>query len=187
MSAKATKTTVTTFGPNSITVNGKTFPAEYSMTPGGSVFAFATVQEGDKTVSVRIKIDQNDACYERAVKAAKQEQETRMQAKAEPVAVIEPVAVVEPVAVAEPVAEPVACKPFIGTEITGEGWKIRFDNACGRTRVMLQSEPTAAMRAVIENAGFFWSGMMKSWNKKLTVKAYKAAQALALDLRKLCA
>jgi hypothetical protein len=180
-----TKPTDTTFTHNSITINGKTFPAEYTEHASGDLYVMATVQEGGKDVKVRIKIDRENANYIAAQEAARQARVLSAKPKAKRAAAAEPVA--EPVA--EPAAEPTAlsAKPFVGTEIAGEGWKIRFDAACGRTRVILQSEPSAALREAIEKAGFFWSDVMKSWNKKLTVKAYKAAQALALDLRKLCA
>ena len=42
---------------------------------------------------------------------------------------------------------------------------------------MLQALHTAS-RAAIDAAGFYWSNTTKSWNKKLTCKAYRAAMAL---------
>lgn len=83
-----------------------------------------------------------------------------------------------------PKAEPVANagKPWIGTRIEGAGWHIAFDADAGRTRVVFADAPSAAQKSAIEAAGFFWSAQLKSWNKKLTCKAYRAAQALAADL-----
>ena len=76
-------------------------------------------------------------------------------------------------------------KPRIGTAITGKGWNIAFDQQTGRTRVLFQAQPTDAQKAAIENAGFYWSAQLNSWNKKLTCKAYRAAQALAVALNAL--
>ena len=47
---------------------------------------------------------------------------------------------------------------------------------------MMGRAASAAQKSAIEAAGFFWSAQLKSWNKKLTCKAYRAAQALAADL-----
>ena len=74
-------------------------------------------------------------------------------------------------------------KTFVGTEIAGNGWKIVFDAATQRTRIIFADGPTPAAKKVLDAAGFFWSGRMQSWNKKLTFRAYRAAQAVANDLR----
>ena len=68
---------------------------------------------------------------------------------------------------------------WIGTTIEGKGWRIAFDEAAQRTRVILDADPSAKQRAAIDAAGFYWSNATKSWNKKLTRKAYRAAMALA--------
>ncbi len=44
-------------------------------------------------------------------------------------------------------------KDFIGTTITGHGWRILFDAETSRTRVMFDAAPTDAARAAVENAG----------------------------------
>ena len=76
-------------------------------------------------------------------------------------------------------------KPWIGTTITGKGWNIAFDEQTQRTRVLFQTQPTDAQKAAIESAGFYWSAQLQSWNKKLTCKAYRAAQTLAAALNAL--
>ena len=76
---------------------------------------------------------------------------------------------------------------FIGMEIKGNGWKITFDGSYDRTRVIFKKKPSDTVRAAVKAAGFYWSPVLKSWNKKLTRKAYMAAQELSLELRKLCA
>ena len=56
-----------------------------------------------------------------------------------------------------------------------------YDEATQRTRV-IAAAPSAKQKAAIEAAGFWWSNTTKSWNKKLTRKAQRAAQALAETL-----
>lgn len=81
--------------------------------------------------------------------------------------------------------EPVADLDFVGETITGNGWKILFDGETDRTRVMFDTEPTDAALAAVEDAGFYYSQNMNSYNKKLTKKAHRAALTLADRLREL--
>ena len=83
----------------------------------------------------------------------------------------------------QPAAEPakpvdVASKSWIGTAVEGKGWRIAFDEANERTRVIFDGEPSAKQKAAIDAAGFYWSPKMQSFNKKLSCKAYRAAMAL---------
>ena len=78
-------------------------------------------------------------------------------------------------------------KTFIGETIQGNGWKILFDGTTNRTRVIFDKAPTAAAKAATENAGFYYSSAMNSWNKKLTFKAYRAAKTLSGQLSELYA
>ena len=96
-----------------------------------------------------------------------------------------PAADPQPVEAAQPRQIPE--KTFIGESITGKGWKIFFDGHAARTRVIFENTPTDAARAAVEKAGFYFSAAMDSWNKKLTFKAYRAAQALAGELSALYA
>ena len=73
-------------------------------------------------------------------------------------------------------------KTFAGTEIVGNGWKILFDADQQRTRIIFDDAPTDAAKKVLDAAGFFYSGRMQSWNKKLTFRAYRAAQFVAQEL-----
>ena len=85
---------------------------------------------------------------------------------------------------AEP-AKPVAtADAWIGTTIEGKGWRIVFDDAAQRTRVIVDDDVPNEERVLIAvaDAGFFWSNTTKSWNKKLTRKAYRAAKLLAETL-----
>lgn len=81
---------------------------------------------------------------------------------------------------------PVPEKTFVGTSIDGSGWRISFDGDAQRTRVILTVK-SKRLAAAIEDAGFCWSPRTQSYNKKLTFRAYRAAQALAQSLRSLTA
>ena len=87
-----------------------------------------------------------------------------------------------------PAADPKAAraaapeKTFAGTEIAGNGWKILFDADQQRTRIIFADAPTDAAKKVLDAAGFFYSGRMQSWNKKLTFRAYRAAKFVAQEL-----
>lgn len=219
-----------TFTAHEITVNGKTFPAEYSITPANTVFAFVTVQEGDEEpVNLRIKIDSADPNHAAALEAAMQARQETWQSEApkQPIPVqpepapaaisapkaeiipvrnqfvlVEPLAVesipqtpVEPSSAAQAgetpadskqARGPVPEKLFVGLEIKGKGWEIFFDGGHDRTRVIFKRKPVQAALDAVKAAGFFWSPTMKSWNKKLTHKAFRSAQALAVELRAIC-
>lgn len=241
------------FTAHEITVNSKTFPAEYSISPSGTVFAFVTVQENGQPVSLRIKIDPADPNHAAALAAAQQERNeahtaepeaptqqeqdeapapdaepetpTQQEQTEEPAPATEPEAPTQPEQVEAPAepetptlqeqteasAEPevpapqeqdepheeparnpkqargpVPEKNFIGLEIKGNGWKIVFDGSYDRTRVIFKRKPSTKAREAVENAGFFWSPVMQSWNKKLTFKAWRAAQSLAMELKTIC-
>ena len=79
---------------------------------------------------------------------------------------------------------PVPEKTFIGTSISGHGYSIVFDGGCNRTRVIVTDDAKEKARPIIEKAGFYYSAALDSWNKKLTFRAYRAAQALAAELEK---
>ena len=98
----------------------------------------------------------------------------------------------DPVEAAEEPQEPakertIPEKTFIGTAITGRGYAIIFDKATERTRVILSDPTNRKARAAIKEAGFYYSPSAKSWNRKLTFRAYRAANALAAQLDKIIA
>lgn len=164
-----------TFTRNSVTVNGQTFPASYSLARGGDVYVFTTLRAADGTdMPIRIHVGQDMPMHAEAVAAAKPaEVPAPMQDKPAPVQ-------------EAPANKPAPVdKPWIGTTITGKGWNIAFDEQTQRTRVLFQTQPTDAQKAAIESAGFYWSAQLQSWNKKLTCKAYRAAQTLAAALNAL--
>ena len=194
-------TTRCTFTRDSLTIDGITRPAEYSVTPAGTVFVFVAVDVDGQERKVRIKIPADDPRYAAALAAAQEPQpEPEQAADVEP----EQPAQEQP-ADAEPeqpqeeqpreeqpardpkqARGPVPDKAFVGLEIKGKGWKIVFDGSYDRTRVIFKRKPSNAAREALDKHGLFWSPAMQSWNKKLTHKAFRAAQALALELRTIC-
>ena len=272
MNANTNTNTAASFTLDTLSINGKSFPASYSVTPSGTVYAFVTILEDGKPVNLRVKIEPSEAAYGAALAAARKEsteaqpaqepstpaavqaapvqeasapaqpskakaprkpkaervqwaargplpmnEATRaaLAAQAEPVPAAQaeedntletvpanepaqepaqaapvqepstPAAVVQ--AAAAPAQEPSAPgsvpeKSFVGQTIQGTGWRIVFDGAASRTRVIVQDDAPEAIRAAVQAAGFFWSKPLASFNKKLTFKAYRAAQALALQL-----
>lgn len=73
-------------------------------------------------------------------------------------------------------------KLWIGSELVGKNWRIVFDGDAGKTRVIFDRRPAQKILDAVKAAGFYWSPTMKSWNKGLTWKAYRAAQALHTEL-----
>lgn len=240
MTAKITATTTATwsFGPTTMTVNGRTFGASYSVARGGDVYVFTGVQAapGAQRIPVRMHITQDMPMHADALAAAKLAAETEthkadptpaeapkaakpatvqdapkaqapapVQADAKPAKApkaAKPAPVQEapkaqapaPVqdaaqAVCKPAADAAqaVCKAWIGSTITGKGWRIVFDGDAQRTRVIFDAKPTAAQAAAVDAARFYYSPSMGSYNKHLTCKAYKAAQALAQTLAGLAA
>ena len=242
MTAKITATTTATwsFAPTTMTVNGRTFGASYSVARGGDVYVFTGVQAapGAQRIPVRMHITQDMPMHADALAAAKLAAEAEAP-KAEPTPVQDapnaqapapvqdapkaqapaPVqADAKPKAKPAPVEAPKAqapapvqdapkaqapapvqadakpadaaqavCKAWIGSTITGKGWRIVFDGDAQRTRVIFDAKPTAAQAAAVDAARFYYSPSMGSYNKHLTCKAYKAAQALAQTLAGLAA
>ena len=234
--ANATNTATTNvwaFAPNTVTVNGHTFPASYSLARGGDVYVFTALRAAADApeMPVRIHIGADMPMHADAVAAAQAAKDKPAPAQDKPAPAQEAApakpsrkpaqakpskpaptqdkpAPAQEAAPAKPSRKPAqakpskpaptqdkpapaqdkptpADKPWIGTTITGKGWNIAFDAKAGRTRVLFQAAPTDAQKAAIESAGFYWSAQLKSWNKKLTCKAYRAAQALAATLNAL--
>lgn len=88
---------------------------------------------------------------------------------------------------ADPQAEPVPEKTFIGETITGNGWRIYFSAELQRTQVFLDESSPQIKRltAATCDAGFYYSPRTQSYNKKLTFRAWRAAQALSQRLQAL--
>lgn len=104
--------------------------------------------------------------------------------KADPVQAEEAApAPVEDVGSDEPVKPAPVEKPWIGTSISGDGWKIDFDAKVERTCIRFAATPTAAQKAIVDAAGFYYRNDLKCFVKKLTCKAYRAAQSVAAGLK----
>ena len=78
-------------------------------------------------------------------------------------------------------------KFFVGQELTGKSWRIVFDGDAGKTRVIFPRKPSAKVIEAVKAAGFYWSPSMKSWNKGLTFRAFRAAEKLHAELHALTA
>lgn len=198
------------FTANTMTCNGATFPVQYSIVPSGSVFVFVTVADTSTEKVPRIRFDEGQPYYKAARAAAikagcnawrnGKREDAQQPAEEErpeniPAAVTEerPENIPAPAAQEQPARDPkqargpIPDKHFIGTEIKGRGWRILFDGDNQRTRIIFKNMPSKAVRELVQNAGFYWSPSLQSWNKKLTFKAYRAAQDLSAQLRAVCA
>ena len=228
-------TTVTspawTFAPDSVTVNGYTSTARYSIAKDATLYVFAGMLTPgtDKLTPVRFALKPAQGeIYTAALSAA-----GLTPAPEEPAATVEDVGPAEPAAPAEDVrpAEPAAPvenvgpkraprkkaapavkagpvqaeeaspapvedvgpaepvkpapveKPWIGTSISGDGWTIDFDAKVERTCIRFAATPTAAQKAIVDAAGFYYRNDLKCFVKKLTCKAYRAAQSVAAGLK----
>lgn len=206
-------TPVYTFSETTLTCKGVTFPVEYNVIADGSVLAFVIldVEPNGYRHKQKIVIHPNEPEYPAALEAAKAATANGKRPgnistgyrkiatpagniieKAETVQKMPAVETVKPEpakATRDPkqARGPVPEKTFIGETIQGNGWKIIFDSEANRTRVIFEKTPTAAAKAATENAGFYYSSAMNSWNKKLTFKAYRAAKALSSQLSELYA
>lgn len=197
------------FTASTYNTNGQTFPAEYSITPSGAVIAFVTVQEDDQPKRLRIRIDPDHELHPAALAAAQAARDEvptllstiqrDMQIALAPVDVPAEQEPEQPAEQARPEQEqerdpkqargPVPEKFFIGLEsLKGRGWHIEFSGpeVYNRTRVIFAQHPGKKALEAVKAAGFYWSPSMKSWNRKLSFKAYRAAQALALELSAIC-
>ena len=161
------------FTPSSASLDGHAFDAAYSVSSKGDVYVFCEIGGQPIRVHVGTSSPVYHDCFEAAMAAKKQPAKQAEDKPAAPAKQEKPAA--EP---AKPVAAPTE-KAWIGTTITGKGWRIAFDEATQRTRVSFDADPSAKQKATVEAAGFYFSAQLKSWNKKLTCKAYRAALALA--------
>ena len=197
------------FTATSIALNGHVFDADkYAIAEKGDVYVLAKVEGVALRIHVGKASPVYHEALEAAVAFTQPKAEKPAEQPAEPAKPVETKAA-EPAKQAKPATkrkapakaakQPKAEKPaetkpaaepakpvatadaWIGTTIEGKGWRIVFDDAAQRTRVIVDDDVPNEERVLIAvaDAGFFWSNTTKSWNKKLTRKAYRAAKLLA--------
>ncbi|MBQ7726526.1 MAG: hypothetical protein IJT66_05210 [Clostridia bacterium] len=195
-----------TFTATTLTCKGKTFPCEYNIIADGSVLAFVIlgVNENGYKQKQRIHFKPDHADHAAALAAATVAKETGARPEIVPTGykktataagnIIEKAEEIAAETVQEekraernPKAArgPVPEKSFIGETIQGDGWKIFFDGEASRTRIIFEDAPKKSALDALAAAGFYYSSVMDSWNKKLTFKAYRAAKTLAGELAKI--
>ena len=74
-----------------------------------------------------------------------------------------------------------------GNTVTGNGWTVDFDKTINKTIVTIINDPTGEIKDKVERAGFWYSPTFKTWNKKFTRKAHRAALELIKELNGLAA
>lgn len=77
-------TTRCTFTRDSLTIDGITRPAEYSVTPAGTVFVFVAVDVDGQERKVRIKIPADDPRHAAALAAAQEPEQAQPEQPAQP-------------------------------------------------------------------------------------------------------
>lgn len=181
---------VTEIAPDHITHDGTVIPAEWCISyTGRSVHAFATI-DGD-TFRVTFTSECGEL-FTAALAAAKRGETTPVDG--DDLAIILGTATLIPKK--QKPAEPnpdkqrhgeVPDKWFIGQALEGKSWRIFFDGDAGKTRVIFPRKPSAAILEAVKAAGFYWSPALKSWNKGLTFRAFRAAEKLHAELHALTA
>lgn len=186
---------VYTFAKDTITYDGKTFPVEYRKSSSGSILVFITTgtKENGRKTKEKIVFDKDNEFFQAAADASGIETNTEKRRICEKPAAASDLP--EKTTEIEKNTEnhriyrnpkeargPVPEKTFIGTSIKGNGWKIFFDGEKQRTRIIFDQKPTDAAKSVLDKAGFYYSSVMDSWNKKLTFKAFRAANAISKEL-----
>ncbi len=131
--------------------------------------------------------------------AAKRALETGEPVRVDPDDLMIVIGTAQPVPVRKPATAPAAPNPdkqrhgevpeklFVGSELTGPCWRILFDGDAGKTRVIFDRKPARRILDAVKAAGFYWSPSMRSWNKGLTFRAFRAAEKLHAELHTLTA
>ena len=166
------------FTNTSISINGATFPAEYSKSPYGSMHVIARVPGGP--VTINFTPDHPD--YRAAILAYNGDAPDTSEAADELAAPALDHSCEAAPAADEPAPDTSEAAAPAPDAIQGNGWYIKFDAVAARTRVIFAAAPVPAAADALADAGFYYSKAMRSYNKKLTNKARRAAQALALKL-----
>lgn len=176
------------FTPESLIIDGKTLPARYAIAENDTVYAYVTSIEYGEECHLTITLAPDHEHHAAAMAAAVQalRPETILEERPAQNAPEQPAETEKLDRNPKETRGEVSEKLFAGLEIVGNGWKIFFDKTHDRTRVIFKEMPSKAAREACKNAGFYWSPALKSWNKKLTFKAFRKAQTLAVELRAIC-
>jgi hypothetical protein len=199
------------FTATGIFANDHHVGASYSLAQNGDVYVYTGIvdpADGTTRIPVRLRIAPDMPSYAAAVEAAKAAEKAAAQPAKQAAPKAEKAAA-QPAKQAAPKAEKAAAQPakqaapkaekpaqpakqavptdWVGSRIDGKGWYVVFDDAAKRTRFVFAQKPTDAQAAAIAAAGFYFSANMQSYNKHLTLKAYKAAMALVATLNSLAA
>ena len=183
-----------TMTPYTVTINGAEMPVGWSHNPHlpGAPVVMTYAEANGRRVQVAISPDhalfsearrcwaaeRADAAEARAVIQAAERAASPAPAQPEP----EPTADAPNQAAPEPAREK---KPldFIGQTIRGKGWRIEFDGGHGKTRVIFARKPERGVIELVGASGFYWSPTLKSWNRGLNWRSYRAALNLAAALK----
>ena len=199
------------FTATGIFANDHHVGASYSLAQNGDVYVYTGIvdpADGTTRIPVRLRIAPDMPSYAAAVEAAKAAEKAAAQPAKQAAPKAEKAAA-QPAKQAAPKAEKATAQPakqaapkaekpaqpakqavptdWVGSRIDGKGWYVVFDDAAKRTRFVFAEKPTASQAAAIAAAGFYFSANMQSYNKHLTLKAYKAAMALVATLNGLAA
>ena len=169
------------FTATGIFANDHHVGASYSLAQNGDVYVYTGIvdpADGTTRIPVRLRIAPDMPSYAAAVEAAKAAEKPAAQPAKQAAPKAE-----KP---AQPAKQAVPTD-WVGSRIDGNGWYVVFDDAAKRTRFVFAQKPTDAQAAAIAAAGFYYSANMQSYNKHLTLKAYKAAMALVATLNGLAA
>lgn len=170
--AEETAQAVPTFTAHSVTDNaGKSFPVTYHMYAGAVI---AQILADGKTLTVTI--DEQDPYYIQAFCAAQEaERIAQAEAEAEKERQKEERRAARAADPDKQAHGPVPEKSWIGETIRGLGYTIEFSATYDRTRIIFDDVPTDAAKAIVKENGFYYSPALKSWNRGLNWKAYRAA------------
>lgn len=162
-----------TFTAHAVTMpNGETFPAVWHIFAGNAI---ADLDLGNGK-QAEITIDDASPYYISALCAA---QEAERIAQAEAAAEKERQRAERRAArAADPAKQahgPIPEKTWAGQKIRGLGYTIDFSITFDRVMIRFDSVPTDAARAIVKEAGFYYTPTLKAWVKGLNWKAYRAA------------
>lgn len=162
-----------TFTAHAVTMpNGETFPVVWHLYAGNAV---AEIDLGNGK-QAEITIDESSPYYISAMCAA---QEAERIAQAEAAAEKERQRAERRAERAKDPAKqahgPIPEKTWAGQKIKGLGYMIDFSVTYDRVMIRFDSVPTDAARAIVKEAGFYYTPTLKAWVKGLNWKAYRAA------------